>query len=518
MAFSIFGFQFNKSSSVPDAEKIPSIAPTTKDDGAIVISSPGPMAAGLFLDLEGSVKNESELVTKYRDMSIHPEIDNAVDEIVNEALVSEDGEKPVDIVLDEVEISESFKKVIRDEFDEVLRLLEFHTMSYEVFRKWYVDGRLYYVVVVDPNNASEGIAELRYLDPRKIRKIRQVKQSKDKKSSALLTKTEAEFYVYSDKALLSGPMTQQLQNFSLSSNGVKITKDAIVHITSGLTNSQNTLVLSYLHKAIKPLNQLRSMEDSLVIYRISRAPERRVFYIDVGHLPHAKSEQYVKDIINKHKSKVIYNAETGQIQSQTKFMTMLEDFYIPMREGNRGARIDTLPGGKSLGETSDVEYFLNKLYNSLNVPISRLNPEYLYNIGRSNQITRDEIKFSKFINRLRLRFSALFLQVLQKNLILKGKLSVEEWREIEHLIKFKYARDNYYAELKDSEIQSNRVDLLNQVAPYIGRFYSNAEVRKDILKQTEDDVERIDAEIVEEMNNPQYNPAEAVPENDEYNK
>lgn len=960
---SIFGFQITR---LKPTEKIPSIAPVVKDDGAIVISSPGPMAAGLFLDLEGTVKNESELVTKYRDMAGHPEIDNAIDEIVNEAIVSEEGEKTVEIVLDDCPIPPQVKSIITEEFEQACRLLEFNTMSYEVFRKWYIDGRIYYLVLVDPQNPMAGIQELRYLDPRKIRKIRQVRTSKDKKSATTLTKTEAEFYVYSDKALLSGPMTQQLQNFSLSSNGVKISKDSVIHVTSGLTNTQNTLVLSYLHKAIKPLNQLRSMEDSLIIYRISRAPERRIFYIDVGNLPHAKAEQYVKDIMTKHKNKIVYNAETGELRDDRKFMTMLEDYYIPRREGGKGTQIDTLPAGclamdtlvplldgrtltiediasefnsgktlwayscdpetgafapglitwagvtqksakvmkltldngesitctpdhkfpvwgkgfveakdlsinesmipfnknlngkngyeqlyqndvkewklthkaviewkethnlreefiykkegvfdvrhhknhnkfnnnpdnlvwmnwhdhkkyhqdnmpvdfaikgslaakqkllndpialakhkensrktsilywkniskdekkkhskktsdgirnyfenlsseeriirnkintnnlrntaavrkelmknpdyvakisvsmikswdnkerreaasdraklnnviqwvnperrilhkqkqkivfdnkilckvvdicsgktthemtsknisdilnndsslvehfinlnkekntpnvkiselkftpsilrkmvssfgystwkkfrkekelhnhrivsieylsenievgtltidgqevyhnhhtfalacgiytknSNLGQIEDVKYFQNRLYQSLNVPVSRLNPEYLYDVGRSTQITRDEVKFAKFIDRLRLRFSSLFLSILEKNLIIKGVVTPEEWDMIQYNIKFRFHRDNYYAELKEGEIMTNRLTLAEMMMPFVGRYFSNHEMRTKIFHQDDDDIERNDEEIAEEVNNPQFFPPE----------
>lgn len=503
----IFGFEFNRVRK-PE-EVIPSIATVVKDDGAIVISSPGPMAAGMFLDLEGTVKNESELVTKYRDMAGHPEIDMAIDEIVNEAIVSEEGEKTVDIILDEVNIPPKIKEIITAEFDEVLKLLEFNTMSYDVFKRWYVDGRLYYLVLLDKKNPNLGIQELRYMDPRKIRKIRQVKNSKDPQTKAILTKTEMEFYIYSDKALLSGPSVQ-LQNFSTNASGVKISKDAIVHVTSGSTNPTNTLVLSYLHKAIKPLNMLRSMEDSCVIYRISRAPERRIFYIDVGNMPHAKAEQYVKDIMTKHKNKLVYNAETGEVKDDRKIMTMLEDYYIPRREGGKGTQIDTLPPGQNLGQIEDIKYFQQKLYNSLNVPISRLNPEYAYDIGRSTQITRDEVKFAKFIDRLRLRFSKLFLEVLEKNLILKRVLSPEDWQQISYFIKFKFHRDTYWAELKDAEVLQNRLNVAQMIDPYVGKYYSNTWTRKNIHRQTDKDIEENDMEIAEEAGNPQFMPPEML--------
>lgn len=501
-AAKLFGFEIKNRD---DPAKIPSIAPVIKDDGAIVINSPGPLAAGIFLDLEGTVKNESELIVKYRDMSGHPEIDKAIDEIVNEAIVSEDGKKTVDIVLDEVPIPPKIKEMITAEFDEVLKLLEFNNRSYEVFRQWYIDGRLYYLILLDPKNPNMGIKELRFLDPKKVRKIRQIKNIKDKKVDMPMTKVESEFYIYSDKALMSGP-TVQLQNFASTSTGIKISKDSIVHVTSGLTNPQGTMVTSYLHKAIKPLNMLRSMEDSLIIYRISRAPERRIFYVDVGNLPHHKAEQYVKSIMDKHKNKAVYNAETGEIKDDRKIMTMLEDYYIPRREGGKGTQIDTLPGGQSLGQIDDVKYFLNKLYEALDVPQSRMNPEYLYDVGRSQQITRDEVKFSKFTDRLRLKFSKLFLDVLRANLILKRVLTPEEWDQIAYYIKFKYLVDTHWKELADQEIMTARLNLVAMAEPIAGRYISHNEIRTQILKQTEKDVERNDAEIAEEMGNPQFAP------------
>lgn len=814
-AAKLFGFEINRPD---DPAKIPSIAPQLKDDGAIIINSPGPLAAGIFLDLEGTVKNEAELITKYRDMAGHPELDMAIDEIVNEAIVSEEGEKTVEIVLDDVPVPPKIKQIIIQEFDEVLKLLEFNVMSYDVFRRWYVDGRLYYLAILDPKNPLLGIREMRYLDPRKIRKIRQIKNIKDKKVNMPMTKVESEFYIYSDKALLSGPAVQ-LQNFSSTSTGIKISKDSIVHVTSGLTNAQGSMVTSYLQKAIKPLNMLRSMEDSLVIYRISRAPERRIFYIDVGNLPHIKAEQYVKDIMTKHKNKLVYNAETGEIKDDRKFMcyalettiplldgrtltleeiineyqdgkqnwvyscdpstgkfvpgpvswagitkkdsqvvkvtfdngksvictpdhkfpvwgkgfveaqhlvgesiipgyrrmqkmynngaeyeqifknetkkweythrevarwkesvgireemihkvefsdstkntihhvdynrynnspfnlkmmnrddhiqyhwdmakfgagrrknksedftpewreklsnarkgkvnhcktwkiitpdqetliienlskycfdrnlnrtnikskfgskkyfaeelrnhkavsvewleqkidvgcltvdleetyhshhtylldagvytknTMLEDYYIPRREGGKGTQIDTLPGGQSLGQIDDIKYFLNKLYGALNVPQSRMNPEYLYDIGRSTQITRDEVKFSKFIDRLRLKFSTVFLSVLEKNLILKRVLTPEEWQEISYHIQFKYHRDNYWSELKDQEIMTSRMNVATVVEPFVGKYFSHKTMRTKILRQSEKDIEQNDEEIAEEISNPQFNP------------
>jgi hypothetical protein len=496
----LFGFNIIRDNP---SEKIPSIAPKIKDDGAVTISSPGPLSTGVYMDLESTVKNEAELVTKYRDMSGHPELDAAIDEIVNEAIVTVEGEKTVSIILDDIPIPPKIKEMITAEFDEVLKLLEFNTFSYDVFKKWYIDGRLYYLILLDPKNPVGGIMELRFLDPRKIRKIRQVKQLRDKKMAVPLTKIDSEYYIYTDKSLISGP-TAQLQNFTTTTTGVKIAKDSIVHVTSGLTNSASTMVLSYLHKAIKPLNMLRSMEDSCVIYRVSRAPERRIFYIDVGNLPHMKAEQYVKSIMDKHKNKLVYNAETGELSDNRRIMTMLDDYYIPRKEGGKTTQIDTLPAGQNLGQIEDIKYFQNKLYNSLNVPISRLNPEYAFDIGRATQISRDEVKFSKFIDRLRSRFNTLFLDVLEKNLVLKRILTPEEWQQISYHIRFKYLRDNCFSELKDQELMTARFNLLMMADPYIGKYISHNDARVNILKQTETDIEKNDEEIQEELSNPQF--------------
>ncbi len=954
----LFGFEIKR---YKPAEDIPSIAPKVTDDGAILINTTagGPLNSGVYLDLEGTVKSESELITKYRDMALHPEIDMAIDEVVNEAIVSEEGEKTVQIILDDVPIDDKIKDILVGEFDEVLKLLDFQTMSYEVFRRWYIDGRLYYLVIIDPKTQSQ-ILELRYLDPRKIRKIKQIAKSKDKKTAAVLSKLDTEYYIYSDKGLMSGPSVQNY-NVTSTSNGIKIAKDSIIFVTSGLTNTVGTMVLSYLHKAIKPLNMLRSMEDSCVIYRISRAPERRIFYIDVGNMPRFKAEQYVKDIAASYKNKIVYNAETGTVQDDRRFLTMLDDFFIPRREGGKGTQIDTLPAGcldmatlvplldgrtlslteiekefnddkklwayschpltgevvpglitwagitqksadvmkltldngkeiictpdhkfpvwdkgfvradelivnesmislskdkngkngyervyqhhtqnwqdthklvmnfneqhalseefvykkqgpkevrhhknhnkfnnnpenlvwmswhdhkkyhadhipknfgllgskaaaeklrtnkvalaehkqnssnqaikfhsylknnpkayvthcdkislgiknyfenlsqdekadrnkinaknvahghihlkskmtkpdfrkwygeqhkkswsesrrdnaskrmqennnfwldknaksnhqfqqkiefdnkllcavidlvkgktsheytikdvesdlnnnpqilhhfmtlnkgkstpnwncqfttnlvkklvisqgyqswsdfrtkesvhnhrivaieymaqkmdvgtltidgdekyhnyhtfgldvgiftknSNLGQIEDIKYFQNKLYSALNVPVGRLNPEYTFDIGRSTQISRDEVKFSKFVDRLRLRFSELFLTILERNLVLKRVLSPDDWDQISHLIKFKFHQDNCFSELKDIEIQTGRYNMINLIQPYIGRFVSNIEIRKQILKQDDKSIQQIDQEIRAEAKNPQYMP------------
>jgi len=497
----LIGFTINRPKS---SEPMPSIVPPNIDDGAIIVSAPGPMATGQFLDLEGSVKNESELVTKYRDMSQHPEVRKAIDEIINEAICSEQGEQTVEMNLDELPAPESLKKKMLEEFDEVLKLLEFDHRDYQVFKRWYVDGRLYYLILVDPNKPQEGVKELRYLDPRKIRKIRQMRTQKDKDKGIPLMKVEQEYYIYSEKALATGPNRNPLYNFQNTSGGVKIAKDAVVYVTSEEMNSNGTMILSFLHPAIKHLNCLRSMEDACVIYRLSRAPERRVFYIDVGDMPHAKAQQYVQDIISKHKSKLVYNAETGETQDARRFMTMLEDFYIPRKEGGKTTQIDTLPPAGNLGQIDDIKYFEYKLYNALQVPLSRLSPDYVYDIGRGSQLNREELGFSKFIHRLRKRFNKLFVDVLEKQLILKGIVTPDEWDQIKYYIRFVYHQDNDVAELKDQEITQNRYAVLQLADPYIGRFISNEEARKKILRQSDEDIERNDEQIAAEMGNPQF--------------
>lgn len=447
---------------------------------------------GTYVDLDGSIRTETELVTKYREMAEHPELEQAIDDIINEAIVGDSKDEPVEINLDDLEQPERIKEIIREEFDNVLELLEFNDYSYDIFRKWYVDGRLYYHMIIDEKNPREGIKELRYIDPRHIRKIRE--QSKKKTQNGVpVVQDGQEYYIFNNKGFVRSPGAT-----SMTSQGVRIAKDSIVSIMSGMSNSKGNTVLSYLHKAVKPLNQLRSLEDSLVIYRISRAPERRIFYIDVGNLPKMKAEQYLRDVMQRFKNKVVYNSDTGEIRDDRKFMTMLEDFWLPRREGGRGTEISTLPGGENLGQIDDVIYFQRKLYKSLNVPISRLDPETVYNLGRGTEITRDEIKFAKFIDRLRMKFSQLFTKVLRTQLILKGVTTLEEWPEFARSIRYDYAIDNYFAELKDMEILRERVQMLRDIDDYVGKFYSNEWVRRNLLYQTDDEIKEIDQQIADE--------------------
>ena len=498
----LFGFEFKRNEPV---EAAPSFAPKEADDGAVIVAAGG--AYGTYIDLDGTVRTEAELVTKYREMSLQPEIDTAVDEIVNES-ISVDEETMVSINLDDLEdLPERVKKAIREEFVTVLKLLNFNNQGYEIYRRWYIDGRLYYHAIIDKDNPSEGVRELRYVDPRKIRKVREVGKKRapgsQDGSQALIPKIQNEYYIYNDKGFNYGNKT-----VGPSTTGMKIAKDSIVHVTSGLTDTQGTMVLSYMHKAIKPLNQLRTLEDSLIIYRLARAPERRIWYIDVGNLPKMKAEQYVRDIMIKHKNRLIYDASTGEVRDDRKFMTMLEDYWLPRREGGRGTEVTTLPGGQTLGEMDDVLYFQKKLYQTLNVPVNRLNSDALFSIGRATEVTRDELKFYKFIVRLRGRFSSLFNQILEKQLVLKGIMSIEEWQQISNEVKYDFSRDNYFTELKDAEIMQNRANLMMtfEQGGLLGKYYSHDWARRQILRQSDDDIEEQDEKINEEQADPRWNP------------
>jgi len=494
----LFGFEIKRQNQEPDP---PSFAPPQEDDGAVVVAAGG--VYGTYVDLEGSAKSEAELVTKYRDMTNQPEVDQAVDDIVNEAIVSEPEVETVSINLDNVQSSPNVKKAIAAEFEKILKLLNFQNQAYDIFRRYYVDGRLYYHAIINEKKPEEGLKELRYVDPRKIRKIKEIKKKRDPLTNATLTEKAAEYFLYSDK----GYFNAGNGNFASNSNnvgGLRIAKDSIIHVTSGLMDTNNTVVLSHLHKAIKTLNQLRTLEDATVIYRISRAPERRIFYIDVGNLPKMKAEQYLRDMMIRHKNKVVYDSSSGEIRDDRKFMTMLEDYWLPRREGNKGTEITTLPGGQNLGEMTDVVYFQKKLYRALNVPGSRLEAEQTFNVGRSTEITRDEVKFSKFVNRLRSKFSALFIKSLEKQLVLKKIMSLEEWQEIVQDVKFDFAKDNYFAELKEIEMIRERVSILRDIDDFAGKYVSHTWIRKNVLRQTEEEIELNDEEMEAELDDPRY--------------
>ena len=487
----LFGFEFKRKSK----EELPSFAPPKEsDDGATVITAGG--AYGTYVDLDGTVRSEAELVTRYREMSLQPECDAAVDEIINESIAIDEKEL-VEINLDEVAISDPVKKVIKEEFKNCLNILEFNKFAYEIFRRWYIDGRIYYHIVIDDNNPKDGIKEIRYIDPRKIRKVREVQKKRikgtDNPADTVVTKTVNEYFIFNDKGFNFGN-----KSVGVSTTGLKIAKDSILYVVSGLTDNQGTMVLSYLHKAIKALNQLRTLEDALVIYRLARAPERRIWYIDVGNLPKMKAEQYVRDIMVKHKNRLIYDAQSGEIRDDRKFMTMLEDYWLPRREGGRGTEVTTLPGGQNLGQMDDVLYFQKKFLQTLNVPVSRLNSDALFSLGRATEITRDELKFNRFVVRLRARFAILFTKMLEKQLILKGITTPEDWSEIAGQIKYDFAKDNYFAELKNAEITSGRIELARNIQDFAGKYYSHKWVRENVLRQSDDDIEENDEGINEE--------------------
>lgn len=483
----LFGFEISRKKDQLD---LVSFAPKETDDGAMVVTAGG--TYGTYLDMEGSAKTEAELVVKYREMALQPECEKAIDEVTNEAIVKEGDEQIVTLDLDDIpELSDKLKKIIQDEFDTVTRLLNFNNFGYEIFRRWYVDGRLYYHIMIDENDPERGIQELRYVDPRKIRKVRLL--TRERKGKVFVNKNAAEFYVYNEKGFKATGST------GMDNQGLRINPDAILHCTSGLMDKDGKLVLSYLHKAIKPLNQLRILEDATVIYRISRAPERRVFYIDVGQMPKMKAEQHMRDMMAKHKNRLIYDATTGDVRDDRKFMTMLEDYWLPRREGQNGTEITTLPAGQNLGKLDDVEYFEKKLYRSLNVPVSRINPETAgFSMGRSSEITRDELSFQKFIDRLRLRFSNILLNALEKQLILKKVFAQSDWDEIKDKLLFDYARDNYFSEMKDSEILMNRLSVLQQMQPFLGMFYSQEYVKRHVLYQSDEDIKEMETQMAED--------------------
>jgi hypothetical protein len=478
-----FGFEINRKST--KGKDLPSFVPKTDEDGAGVIQAGGHF--GAYIDMDGDkAKNEIDLILKYRDIASQPECDAAVEDIINESIVGDHDESPVNIVLDELEISDKIKESIKHEFDEVLKLLNFNAYAHDIYRRWYVDGRLPYHIIINSENPKQGIKELRYIDPTKLRKVKEVEEVIDPKTGAKLIKKVDEFFLFEDKIM--GGYEQ----------GLKIYPDAIAYCTSGIMDPQRKRILSYLHKALKPVNQLRMMEDSLVIYRISRAPERRIFYIDVGNLPKGKAEEYLRGIMNQYRNKLVYDAKTGDIKDDKKHMSMLEDFFLPRREGGRGTEITTLPGGENLGQIDDIIYFQKKLYKSLNVPMNRLEQEAQFSLGRTSEITRDEVKFKKFIDRLRKRFSDLFMQLLKTQLLLKGVITKDDWNGWKENIAFDFIEDNYFSELKQSEMLKERFDMLSSLDEYVGKYISNEWIRKNVLRQTDDEIEEIQKQIDQE--------------------
>ena len=497
MAIQLFGFKLSKAEdSKKDASDIPSFAPPPNEDGSYEIAPGG--SYGTFVDLEGTVRTELELVTRYRDLALQAEVESAVDDIVNEAIIHEKNKSLVQINLDDIEMPDRVKDKIREEFKTVTKLLDFQNMGYDIFRRWYIDGRIYYHMMINEKRPRDGLQELRYIDPRRIRKVREAMRKDPQAASRPLPIVPAynEYYLYSP-GNVANPMAAGA-NPATMNMGIKISKDSVVYVTSGLLDQRNRMVLSHLHKAIKPMNQLRMLEDATVIYRLSRAPERRIFYIDVGNLPKMKAEQYLKDMMTKHKNKLVYDAATGEVRDDRKYMTMLEDFWLPRREGGRGTEITTLPGGQNLGEMDDVEYFRRKVYKSLNVPQTRIQSDASFNMGRSGEITRDEIKFSKLIDRLRGRFTHLFDTVLETQLVLRGVMSKEEWKLIKENVHYDFLRDNYYAELKEQEIINARLGILQNIDIYVGKYFSLQYVRENVLQMTEEDIIKVEQEIADE--------------------
>ena len=497
----LFGFQINKKEGKKGASPVPPSA-----DEPVAVAAGGYF--GTYVDLDNNGRDEFELIRRYRDMALHPEVDSAVDEVVNEFVVNDNNDSCVDINLENLEIGAGVKKKIRDEFNYIKRLLNFDDRAHEIIRNWYVDGRIFYHKVIDLEAPKKGILELRYIDPLKIKKIRQ--KTKQQKS---LTPAEAQsakgmdwggyvdYYLYNPRGYIRGGALGPVGDMS-NNQGIKMATDSITFCSSGLQDLNKRLTLSFLHKAIKSLNQLRMIEDALVIYRLSRAPERRIFYIDVGNLPKVKAEQYLRDVMARYRNKLVYDASTGEIRDDKKHMSMLEDFWLPRREGGRGTEITTLPGGQNLGELKDVEYFKKKLYNSLNLPPSRLTDDNKgFNLGKTTEVLRDELKFTKFIGRLRKRFSELFHDILKTQLILKGVISPEDWDEMKDHIQYDYLFDNHFNELKELEMTTQRMNLVTQMDPFVGKYFSIEHIRRDILQQKEAEYKEIEKQMQSEIDN-----------------
>ena len=498
MPIELFGFSIGKKEK--KNVKAQTFAEQEYEDGSLTVASGG--AYGTYVDTEGAVKSESELINRYRDMGLQAEVENAIDDIINEAIVASKEKPLVRINVDNLNVSEPIRDKIRLEFKAISRLLDLQNLGHDVFKRWYIDGRIYYHVIVDENNMEKGIHELRVLDPRKIKKIREKKN--DRQPDGKTKTTVTEYYVYNQKGIYQSQGQTMGTAFTSAATGLKISPDAIVYTHSGLMNSTRSLVLSYLHKAIKPLNQLRMIEDSLVIYRISRAPERRIFYVDVGNLPKLKAEQYMRDLMTRYKNKLVYDAQTGEVRDDRKHMSMLEDYWMPRREGGRGTEISTLPGGTNLGDIEDVLYFQKKLYKSLGVPISRLESEANYTIGRATEISRDEVKFTRFVNKLQSRFSLMFDDMMERQLTLKGIMSKEDWKNIKNEIFYEFESDSHFAEVKHHELVQDRLNILRDMQDYAGKYWSHEYIRKHILMMTDDEVKTNDEQIQKEIDDPRF--------------
>ena len=480
----LFGFRIERPKKAEGS--VPSFTSPTPDDGTIDIAGGG--FFGQFLDQDGRERTDLDLIRRYRDIATQPECDTAIEDIINEGIVSNENDVPVQISLDNLPFTEKIKRSIRKEFMEVLRLLHFESKGHDIFRRWYVDGRIFYHKIIDTKNPKRGIQELRYIEPKKIKKVKETKKAPKRNSSIDMISEVQDYYIYSPRGVKSGV-----------SEGIKILPDSITYVPSGLVDQNKGHVLSYLHKAIKPVNQLRMIEDALVIYRISRAPERRIFYIDVGNLPKGRAEEYVRNMMSQYRNKIVYDASSGEVRDDRRHKSMLEDFFLPRREGGRGTEITTLPGGENLGQIDDILFFQKKLYKSLNVPLSRLDAESGFQVGRATEINREEVKFNKFVQRLRKKFSNVLIEALKTQLILKGVINEDDWPGISENIFVDYLKDNYFAELKEFEIMRERFDMMGQVESFIEQgYYSKEWVRKNILGQDDQEIDMIDKQIADE--------------------
>jgi hypothetical protein len=491
MPVELFGFSFGRKKGDSEDLKSTSFVSPNEYDGAITIDAGGVL--GTYIDFTGGIKDENHLIGQYRSIALFPEVDNAIEDIINDAIVMDDENEPVKINLDNLFLSENIKEKISSEFDEILNLMQFDRKGHDIFRRWYIDSKLYFHIMIDEKNPMKGIRELRAIDPVNIKRIKKIQR---KPVSVGLNQVPAiekieDFYIYTNR--------DKDSTFYTTTGGLKITPDSICYIHSGIIDSRTKRVVGYLQKAIRPTNMLRQIEDAVVIYRISRAPERRIFYVDVGNLPKNKAEQYVRSLMNRYRNKLTYDADTGVVRDDRRHMHMLEDYWLPRREGGRGTEIQTLSGGENLGEMADVLYLLSKVYTSLNIPLSRMEAQNGFNMGRSAEITRDEVKFSKFISRIRARFSELFLNLLKVQLLLKGIMGQDDWDEIAQKIKFTYNTDSYFGELKDTEIFRERLQNLAQIEPYIGKYFSSDWVRKHIIKQTPEEIKILNYEIQQEL-------------------
>ena len=507
--FTLFGFEIKRARREKEKEMLPSIVPPVDEDGAGYVTAAG-AHYGTYVDIEGEkkIKDDAQLIHQYRAVSHHPEVDAAIEDITGEAISTSENEQSVTLILDKVNgVSDSVKKSIVEEFDNVYSMLNFNEMGHDLFKRWYIDGRMFHHLVIDEKNPKAGIQEVRPMDATKVRKVKQIKKKKDPATGASIIEKVDEFFIYQEKP-------------GHTNSGVRLSLDSVSYVTSGLLDEQRKKVISHLHKALKPINQLRMMEDSLVIYRLARAPERRIFYIDVGNLPKGKAEEYMKNIMAKYRNKLVYDANTGAIRDDRKHMSMLEDFWLPRREGGRGTEISTLPGGENLGQIDDIIYFQKRLYRSLNVPINRLEQESQFSLGRSTEITRDELKFQKFIDRLRSRFNHLFYNILKKQLLLKNIITEDDWNKWKNDIVVDYVKDSHFTELKDAELLRERLQTLDQAQQYVGEFFSKEWVMKTILQMDDDDVKQMKKQIDDEMqageiDNPDQQEPDTQPQQEE---